>query len=660
MSRPGIGDPGLTDDRTPVDRTPVDRTPVDRTPVDRTPRARPRPVADPTAETRRLRREPGTRAHGDPRETTRETSREHTRPLARRNGAPAGRVAARPLAAQDVGETKRWLPALAAGAVLVVVVAAGMSGRSEGDSGDTAPATTATDGGVLPVATDVTVATTSAISVDTTLTAIPKTTFAQPLAMGAAGEDVRQLQTRLTELGFVPGEIDGYFGSLTQQAVWAYKKLVGNLTWQEFDNSDDKTVVTNELWQQMQDPISISPRRPQGAGSTHVEVYLPQQVLAVFTDDAPVFVAHISTGELLPDGVTPATFCETVTIDVDANGNPLSEPEEKAICAESKTPGGLFRFTRRYEGKRVGPLGGMLNPVYFNYGIAVHGAENVPTHPASHGCVRIHNSLSHVFPGLVAKGDRILVWGHDGKEPEYYTRNESLPSFNRPDPNATTTTSTSTTTTTAAPATTERQAPTTTKPAPTTTAKPAFHHHRGAHHHGGAHHHRAAGRHHRRSRAVALTVRTAVARSGRRSISSISSTCASGSARELEWTVALHAVPCSLDHGERHGGLPAPCLGDVVVVDHRGHPTAHQQQRARHALRSRPTAATTWEPSRSRRWRLPWCDRDPAGRSATASSRRRAASLWRMPRRSELSVRAGCARWCARAATRSSGTSAVR
>ena len=468
VSRPGIGDPGLTDDRTPVDRTPVDRTPVDRTPVDRTPRARPRPVADPTAETRRLRREPGTRAHGDPRETTRETSREHTRPLARRNGAPAGRVAARPLAAQDVGETKRWLPALAAGAVLVVVVAAGMSGRSEGDSGDTAPATTATDGGVLPVATDVTVATTSAISVDTTLTAIPKTTFAQPLAMGAAGEDVRQLQTRLTELGFVPGEIDGYFGSLTQQAVWAYKKLVGNLTWQEFDNSDDKTVVTNELWQQMQDPISISPRRPQGAGSTHVEVYLPQQVLAVFTDDAPVFVAHISTGELLPDGVTPATFCETVTIDVDANGNPLSEPEEKAICAESKTPGGLFRFTRRYEGKRVGPLGGMLNPVYFNYGIAVHGAENVPTHPASHGCVRIHNSLSHVFPGLVAKGHRILVWGHDGKEPEYYTRNESLPSFNRPDPNATTTTSTSTTTTTAAPATTERQAPTTTKPAPTT------------------------------------------------------------------------------------------------------------------------------------------------------------------------------------------------
>jgi len=117
----------------------------------------------------------------------------------------------------------------------------------------------------------------------------------------------------------------------------------------------------------------------------------------------------------------------------------------------------------------------MLNPVYFNYGIAIHGAENVPTAPASHGCVRIHNKLSEVFPTLVARRDKVFVWGHDGKEPEYYTRAESLPSFNRPDPNATTTTSTTTTTTTVAgaPPTTEKPAPTTTKPTPTTTVAPA-------------------------------------------------------------------------------------------------------------------------------------------------------------------------------------------
>jgi lipoprotein-anchoring transpeptidase ErfK/SrfK len=109
----------------------------------------------------------------------------------------------------------------------------------------------------------------------------------------------------------------------------------------------------------------------------------------------------------------------------------------------------------------------MLNPVYFNYGLAVHGAENVPTHPASHGCIRVNNDIAEYFPSLVKNRDYVFVWGHDGKEPEYYTKAESLPSFNRKDPNATTTTSSTTTTSTV-----ESQAPATTKP-PTTTTKPA-------------------------------------------------------------------------------------------------------------------------------------------------------------------------------------------
>ena len=365
------------------------------------------------------------------------------------------------------------MPAIAAGSVLLVVVAAGLSGRSEGDTGE--PSSGSSNSSVTaPFAGDTTIATSPSIGTDTTdplATPVVKTTFAQTLAKGAAGDDVTQLQTRLTELGFAPGTVDGQFGSLTQQAVWAYKKLVGGATWQELDSSDSKTAVSNDLWQQMQDPISIAPRRPQGIGSTHVEIYLPLQVLAVFTDDRPVFIAHISSGDLTEEGI-PAEFCETVTLDTDANGAPLDPPVEKAICADSKTPGGIFRFTRRYEGKRVGPLGGMLNPVYFNYGIAVHGAENVPTEPVSHGCVRIHNKLSEVFPSLVARGDKVFVWGHDGKEPEYYTKAESLPSFNRPDPNATTTTST-TTTVAAAPPTTEKPTATTVKPATTTTTKPA-------------------------------------------------------------------------------------------------------------------------------------------------------------------------------------------
>jgi L,D-transpeptidase catalytic domain/Putative peptidoglycan binding domain len=362
------------------------------------------------------------------------------------------------------------LPAIAAGSVLLVVVAAGLSGRSEGDTGET-QVTTGITAALAGDAAGTAPPSAPTSGTDTTVSSVIKTSFAQTLAKGSAGDDVTQLQTRLTELGFAPGTVDGQFGSLTQQAVWAYKKLVGGATWQELDSSDNKTAVTNDLWQQMQDAAPIAPRRPQGAGTSHVEIYLPLQVLAVFTDDRAVFIAHISSGGLTDEGI-PAEFCETVTLDTDANGEPLDPPVEKAICADSKTPGGIFRFTRRYEGKRVGPLGGMLNPVYFNYGIAVHGAENVPTEPVSHGCVRIHNKLSEVFPTLVARGDKVFVWGHDGKEPEYYTRSESLPSFNRPDPNATTTTSTTTTVAAETPTTEKQNAPTTTKPVTTTTAKP--------------------------------------------------------------------------------------------------------------------------------------------------------------------------------------------
>jgi hypothetical protein len=112
----------------------------------------------------------------------------------------------------------------------------------------------------------------------------------------------------------------------------------------------------------------------------------------------------------------------------------------------------------------------MYNPVYFNYGIAVHGAKNVPKEPASHGCVRINMDIAEYFPDLVKVGDAVYVWGHDGKEPEGYTKKESLPSFNQPDPSATTTTSTTTTsTTTTVKSTTTVPASTTTKPPATTT-----------------------------------------------------------------------------------------------------------------------------------------------------------------------------------------------
>jgi hypothetical protein len=283
----------------------------------------------------------------------------------------------------------------------------------------------------------------------------------EPLANGTIGpgyqgDDVTRVQQRLTELGFAPGPIDGQFGSLTKMAVWAFEKLV-----METDREKAKGLVTPEIWDRMQDPIVVRPRREVSETPRHTEIYLPQQVLAVFDGNKAVFVSHISTGD-------NSEWCEEVTISPGEIGNEEgTEPLKRGECGKSITPGGVYQYKRRVIGRRESALGGMLNPVYFNYGIAVHGATNVPLQPASHGCIRIPNDLSEGFAGLVEIGDLVYVW--DGvKEPEIY--GQVTPPFNTLDPDysttTTTTTTTSTTTTTTAP-------PPTTVPSATTTIAPA-------------------------------------------------------------------------------------------------------------------------------------------------------------------------------------------
>ena len=111
----------------------------------------------------------------------------------------------------------------------------------------------------------------------------------------------------------------------------------------------------------------------------------------------------------------------------------------------------------------------MRNPVYFNYGIAVHGAFQVPQYPASHGCIRIDNSFSEHFQSIVAVGEPVFVW--DGvEEPEVYGAQSGLWDWADPD-YTTTTTSTTDAPTTVAPTDDARAADrsATTTPAPTTT-----------------------------------------------------------------------------------------------------------------------------------------------------------------------------------------------
>ncbi|NQW68224.1 MAG: murein L,D-transpeptidase [Acidimicrobiaceae bacterium] len=280
--------------------------------------------------------------------------------------------------------------------------------------------------------------------------------IARELKEGSEGDDVRMLQTRLAELKFVPGPIDGIYGRSTVQAVWAFEKLV-----MQVPRSKATGVVTPELWDVLRGGVRITPRR-QADTARHAEVYLPEQVIVTFLGGQPSLISHMSSGDNQP-------WCEEVVIDPGEAGNnspaQLAKGEQVKIgvCGESITPAGIFTFTRRSTGTRETKLGTLYNPVYFNQGVAVHGAILVPLAPASHGCIRIPMSVARLFPAMVQFRDRIYVF--DGiKEPETY--GSPLPPADRPDPDYTTVPTTTTMPTTTIPANT----PTTTIPAVTTTA----------------------------------------------------------------------------------------------------------------------------------------------------------------------------------------------
>ena len=369
---------------------------------------------------------------------------------------PQHRPASRPerVSPGDAGIANR-APIIAATALIAVIVGVGVVGATGKEEAAPATPPSATVEPFVPAST---VAPPSTEAAPTTAAReIPPLT--QTLFQGVQGSEVQQAQERLKELGFDPGPTDGIFGTMTTQAVWAFEKLVLGTPRTEATGQIDQ-----DTWARLMGDVTISPRRSTNGQANHTEVYLPEQVLIVFHRDVPVLVTHISTGELDADG-KPAEFCEEATFDTDAQGRELEEPVTKAVCALAKTPGGVFTYKRQVEGKRVSPLGGMWNPVYFNYGIAVHGALNVPLEPASHGCVRLPMHISDYYQDLISMGERILVWnGVD--EPENVSERESLPSFNYDDPSATTTTTLPPETTTTAPETT---VPDTTSSTTTTT-----------------------------------------------------------------------------------------------------------------------------------------------------------------------------------------------
>lgn len=275
------------------------------------------------------------------------------------------------------------------------------------------------------------------------------------------GPEVERVQTRLAAVGFDPGPIDGVYGGSTERSVWAYEKLILGTPREQMQG-----VVTADIWERMNQPTGVAPRR--APGGMHLEIYLPEQTAVLFIDGGVRLISHIASG-------SEVEWCAEVVIDKDDGTQ-----ETKGICGDAVTPGGVYHFERKIDGWRSGKLGRLYKPTYFNYGIAIHGAGNVPAAPASKGCVRFPMHIAEYLQDLVSIGDAVYVF--DGvEEPETYGAQPMTFDWPDPDwvpPSTTTTTTTPTTTTPSATPTTVPNASTTSPthtvhPGSTTTTAPA-------------------------------------------------------------------------------------------------------------------------------------------------------------------------------------------
>jgi len=308
---------------------------------------------------------------------------------------------------------------LTAAATLMAVVFAACTSSKADNAANTTPTS-------APTTTTEAPTTTTSSTTTTTMKPIPA-----GLGKGSKGPEVLALEQRLTSLHYDAGKVDGTYDGTTAFAVMAFQKVHGLARTGR---------ATNEVVKLLGTAGNPAPMMPAGGGN-RVEVDLKRQVLFLYQGGALLRILPVSTGN-------NKRYC------VDGQ------------CAVAVTPGGSFRIGRKISGIRVSRLGKLYNPLYFNGGIAIHGAPSVPGSPASHGCVRIPMSASRWFYETVPSGTPVYVLGGKRAPVPF---NEAAPGEAPP----TTTTSTTvkpTTTTTAKPTTTSTS--TTSSTTTSTTLKP--------------------------------------------------------------------------------------------------------------------------------------------------------------------------------------------
>ena len=187
----------------------------------------------------------------------------------------------------------------------------------------------------------------------------------QELSAGDRGPAVRQLTTRLVELGYHLPEPTSTFTPEVADAVIAFQKASG------LERTGSVSVAD---WRRLGRAQTPRPRHARPAN--HLEVDIARQILLVVRGGRTTAVLPVSTGA-------------------------LDDTPEGAFAIRRKNP-----WTTTW----LGP--GLLYRAmtFWKDEIAVHGYPSVPPYPASHGCVRVPMWAADWLYRRTPVGQRIYVY----------------------------------------------------------------------------------------------------------------------------------------------------------------------------------------------------------------------------------------------------------
>jgi peptidoglycan hydrolase-like protein with peptidoglycan-binding domain len=257
-------------------------------------------------------------------------------------------------------------------ALLGAAACAGASGSEDATGPSTAPIT------VAPTTTSTAATTTTTLPLEpttTTTTAPPAPPAPEVMRQGAEGPFVALLQTRLRDLGFRPGEIDGHYSNATFAAVMAFQKYEG------LDADGHAGPITFAALGK-----GLTGAGPRGGPTPRIEIDVERQIAFAVSGDGTTKIINVSSG----------------------SGRRYNSPGGGTALAD--TPRGNFKIKRRIDGVRTAPLGQLYRPMYFQGGFAIHGATNVPGFPASHGCIRTTNPDQDYLFTNFANGTPIQIY----------------------------------------------------------------------------------------------------------------------------------------------------------------------------------------------------------------------------------------------------------